>query len=207
LGRWIDSMRGDYLVTEGRPWITFDATEWLDKWLPVDARVFEYGSGGSTLFWLARGARCVSVEHDAGWFDQVRARVPVGAQVDLRLVPPERDAAGCVLDPSDPDSYRSGDAALRTCSFHRYVSQIDEFPDEAFDIVFIDGRARPSCIKHSVPKVRRGGLLVLDNADREYYLQGTSALLREYDRERFHGVGPCLGVMWSMWATDVFTRR
>lgn len=47
---------------------------------------------------------------------------------------------------------------------------IKKFPDNYFDIVLVDGRSRPSCLFHSLNKVKKGGLLVLDNAEREYYL-------------------------------------
>src|SRR5438874_5429887 len=34
----------------GIPWLAFEAIEWLDGYLEPQMRVFEWGSGGSTLF-------------------------------------------------------------------------------------------------------------------------------------------------------------
>lgn len=53
--------------------------------------------------------------------------------------------------------------------YYDYVSTIDQFIDEYFDVIVIDGRARTHCLKHSVTKLRTGGMLVFDNADRVEY--------------------------------------
>lgn len=36
------------------PWMVFGCIDFLDDWLKPDMRVFEYGSGGSTLFFANR---------------------------------------------------------------------------------------------------------------------------------------------------------
>jgi hypothetical protein len=69
---------------------------------------------------------------------------------------------------SDPDHYSSG--GTKDVNYKNYASLIDYYPDEYFDIVLVDGRSRPACIKHAAPKLKKGGLMVLDNADRSYYL-------------------------------------
>ena len=50
------------------------------------------------------------------------------------------------------------------------MKQIDQYPDEYFHIVVVDGRARPSCISHALKKVKKGGYLIVDNSERDYYL-------------------------------------
>ncbi|HKO93603.1 MAG TPA: hypothetical protein VJU61_20760, partial [Polyangiaceae bacterium] len=50
------------------PWIPFVARRWLARQLRPHLRVFEWGSGGSTLFLARRVAELVSVEHDAEWY-------------------------------------------------------------------------------------------------------------------------------------------
>jgi hypothetical protein len=42
----------------------------------------------------------------------------------------------------------------------------------------VDGRARPACLVHGMPKVKVGGLLVLDNSDRDYYLELTLPMIQ-----------------------------
>lgn len=201
---WIRSTAPGYLTDAPSPWIVFDAICHIKSRLGKDTRVFEYGSGGSTLFWLSNGCSCVSVEHDPEWYDRVRGLIPETFPLDYRLVPPEPIVTTEELpDPADPHSYRSDDVYFAGRSFRKYVSQIDSFPDGSFDIVLIDGRARPSCIKHSAGKVKVGGLLVLDNADREYYTRKTRSYLDGYTAARFQGAVPSL--TWFT-VTDIFTR-
>lgn len=136
--------------------------------------VFEWGMGGSTP-WLADRVRHVtSVEHDEDWFNRVHRR----ENMICMLIPPERGIINA--DPADPDGYFSDDKRWPLHNFERYASAIDSFGQ--FDLVFVDGRARPSCLKHGYCKLRTGGFLVLDDTDREYYLRYTTHLFDGWDR-------------------------
>lgn len=75
---WIRSRQEQASVdAEGNPIprITYGALHALER-IPSTARIFEYGSGYSTLWWAHRAAEVVAVEHDAAWADWVRARGP-----------------------------------------------------------------------------------------------------------------------------------
>lgn len=204
--RWIASAVPGYLLRRPSPWITFDAIDHLDRRIRPGWRVFEYGSGGSTLYWLSRGAECVSVEHDADWHARLRLRLPAGARIEYRLVPPApADGGDTAADQDDPAAYRSSWEAYRGQSFRAYASQIDEFPAGHFDLVVVDGRARPSCIRHAVPKVRPGGILLVDNADRSRYFRHTGRELAEgFRRLSFPGVCPAMA---HSSRTDLFVRN
>lgn len=193
--RWLQSLKKDYLFSEPSPWITFDAILKIKESLRSDWRVFEYGSGGSTLFWLNYGLRTVSIEHDPDWYYLVKSRLGNHPLLDYRLVTPEpiqrvdtKDAPNA----ADPASYFSAQEDYRELRFHRYVAQIDEFADAYFDLVLVDGRARPSCIKHAVTKIKPGGILVLDNADRGYYTEQAKRYLEGFQVLRFWGAVPTL---------------
>jgi hypothetical protein len=203
--RWLFSLRRNYLLDKQMPWLTFDAIEFIESRLWEGMQVFEYGSGGSTLFWLKHGATCVSIGHNPDWYSIVRQRLVPECSIDYRLVLPElvKDS-GWQGDPADPETYVSSDGAYHGYSFRKYVMQIDAFPDRYFNVVMIDGRARPSCIMHGAGKVRPGGLLILDNAERLYYTAKTQECLEDFTCQQFYGVGPC---GQSMWRTDVYTRR
>lgn len=204
LGRWLRSRSPNHVLDAELPWLTFDAIDELLKRLPPNPVVFEYGSGGSTLFWLKHGARCTSVEHDAQWFARMRQRVGDNDRLDYRLLPPDTEPVGAGTDPADPRSYRSADAAFAGQTFRNYARQIDEFPNQHFDVVLVDGRARPSCLMHSAPKVKCGGLLILDNAERDYYTTKTGVVLNDFVRNEFFGVGPMTRIMWR---TDIYQRQ
>jgi hypothetical protein len=207
---WLRSFEPDTLLDRRLPWIVFEAIDFLEDFLNRErqrgqtVRVFEYGSGGSTLFWLAHGAVVVSIEHDPQWYTRLRQRLDAASPVDYRLVlpePGESDSHG--EDIADPRCYASEDASFRGCTFRNYVSQIDSFPSGHFDVILIDGRARPSCIQHSADKVRPGGLLVLDNADRPYYTARTQPYLSRFTRREF--LGPVPGLT-DAGRTDIYVR-
>jgi hypothetical protein len=202
--RWLRSRDPNYVLDAEIPWLTFDAVDELLKRLPPNPVVFEYGSGGSTLFWLKHGARCTSVEHDAQWFALMRQRIGNNDRLDYRLIPPDVEPVSVDADPADPRAYRSADVAFANQTFRNYARQIDKFPNQHFDVVLIDGRARPSCLMHSVPKVKRGGLLILDNAEREYYTARTREYFPDFTHEAFYGAGPTTRAFWR---TDFYLRQ
>jgi hypothetical protein len=203
VGPWLASLAPGYLLRRGLPWVTFDAIAHLDGLDLRGRRVFEYGSGGSTLYWLRRGASLVSVEHDPRWHARVAALLPAGAPVDYRLVEPEPAPPG-PLDPADPGACRSAAAGYAGLAFRRYAEQIAAFPDGHFDLVLVDGRARPACLARAAPKVRPGGALVLDNAERAYYTARLGAVLQEFDALAFPGPVPRVPVVSR---TTFYTRR
>lgn len=84
---WIRSVLCGMPVDSGGdpiPWLTYPAIEFLEGRLKSDWRVFEWGSGNSTLWWSRRCASVTAVEQNAGWFAKVSARLPDNAEIVLR---------------------------------------------------------------------------------------------------------------------------
>ncbi|MCP8305455.1 MAG: methyltransferase domain containing protein [archaeon] len=159
--------------------------------------VFEYGSGGSTIFFSKKVGLVISVEHDKYWHRLVSNEIAKENIPNCRLLlrEPEQGIFD-KTDPSDPESYLSSSPKYCGMNFKSYATSIGEFPDNFFDLVFIDGRARTSCIANALAKVRSGGYLMLDNSDREHYYQGKN-LLRGWSIKRFYGVGPYETCSWE----------
>ncbi|WP_129633308.1 hypothetical protein [Candidatus Oscillochloris fontis] len=178
---WIASLIPGAGWRSPRPWLVFDAIAYLNRLDLTNWRIFEYGSGSSTLYWLQRGATLISVEHDRAWYQMVRAHLPAHARIEYRLVPPEPLMPALAdPDPSDPHAYISSHYPQDGSSYQRYATQIDACADASLDLVLIDGRARPACLMHAAPKVRPGGMLILDNSDRPRYLPAAQVFLRDY---------------------------
>ncbi len=180
--RWHRSQfHGATPISDEQPWITFDAIQYLEETVGPSHRVFEFGGGGSTLFFLKHCQAVVTVEHDAEWFRLLKQWVEdtqLGNWVGC-LVEPERGDLMASPSASNPDHYSSG--GVEGVNFIKYASLIDSYPDEYFDLILVDGRSRPACIKHAVPKLKKGGLLALDNADRSYYIGSEiEKILKEY---------------------------
>jgi hypothetical protein len=172
---WKKSLNTDFSLLEKKiPWMSYEAIAFLDTFIGDQSCVFEYGGGASTLYFLSKGARVFTVEHDDRWLDLLHERVHNGrfdehwtafhAKPEMGTTPFDEALV------SDPDLYFSLDKNYAGFSFQRYASCIDEHRDQCFDLVVIDGRARPSCLKHAAKKVRVGGCLIIDNTERAYYV-------------------------------------
>jgi predicted SAM-dependent methyltransferase len=192
------------LWTEGsladrQPWLPYTATTFLDQKITGDSRVFEYGAGGSTLFFASRVAEVVSVEHDSEWLERTAKEMErfATARWTRHLVVPVAPQIRTELPVTDPNAYESTDEKFLGMSFEEYARTIDRYPDRSFDVVLIDGRARPACFKHAVRKVKSGGYIVLDNAERPAYsyvenaARGMGLPVRE-----FWGPGPYARYFW-----------
>jgi hypothetical protein len=177
-------------VSEKMPWITFSSIDLLEKIIQPGMKVFEYGSGGSTLFWASRVKNIVSVEHDKGWFEKMQTVLSVDGigNVDYLLIEPVDDPEFSKKTYQDPDDYVSRDQHYTGQNFEKYAKAIDPYPDLHFDVIVVDGRVRPSCIKHALPKLKKNGWLLLDNSDRSYYLEPFS--FNKPDWKTFTTEGP-----------------
>ncbi len=168
------------------PWLPYLAIQYIDCWLEKDMNVFEWGAGGST-FWLAERVKSVTtIEHDLDYkFDSLPDNVT------LYYILPDDGALGD--DPANPHHYRS--RAIGNVNFKAYASIIDTFG--SFDLILIDGRARASCLYHAVSKVNRGGFVVVDNTERDYYLAQTGRLYDGRSKITFYGHGPQNDWKWE----------
>lgn len=164
--------------------MTFQSISVLERNLTKGCSVFEYGGGGSTLYFLDKGANVITVEHDQVWFDELDKQIYEDGLPNnwsgLMIKPTDRPIEE-ESDASDPDHYTSSAREFDELWFKDYVTSIDRYSDSSFDFVVIDGRSRPSCMKHSVSKVKIGGLLILDNTERAYYLRKTIDYLNSFN--------------------------
>jgi hypothetical protein len=170
--QWQASLKdGRTPVADASPWMTLAAIRWLDSVLIPEMRIFEYGTGGSTLFFARRVREVVSVEHDPRWFHYISSVMKEKKYSNWQghLIEPEREMGSKDADPSDPLGYVSSAECFHGFSFERYVKSIAEYGAKYFDLVVVDGRARPSCIDASMKATKKW--ILVDNTEREYYLR------------------------------------
>lgn len=190
-GAWRASQVQGSPLDDRTPWLTFGARRQLLRIVDPGDTVFEYGSGGSTLFLAERSRIVHTVEHDPEWFIKVKEKLESRglANVTLELREPRSSQSS--------NEYGSTDARYRGLSFIDYASHIDQFPDDYFDLVIIDGRARPSCFAHAHRKVRDGGWVVLDNSERsEYHSILELADVAGWQTHHCLGPGPYVPYFW-----------
>ncbi len=186
---WYASNRqGRTPIEDEEPWITIPALKFIETRVMGIGNVLEWGSGGSTIFYARRAAKVVSIEHDRCWNVKVKDeinRLALG-NIESYLVEPQLRADGGTSDPVDPADYGSDADEFRRHEFSRYVATIDSLQSR-FDLISIDGRARPACLAHAVPWVADGGYLLLDNSDRNYYFTHLPSVLQNWPRFDFPG--------------------
>jgi predicted O-methyltransferase YrrM len=160
------------------PWITIVAKNFIQKYLKEkdrsDVKIFEFGAGGSSLFFLKYANEVISVEHDPKWYELVKETIEKknipGWKVYLHEPEKTVSELDFIPEAGNPHHYYTNSEPYKDFLFKNYVTSIDTYPDNYFDIVLVDGRSRASCLYHSKNKVKKGGLLILDNAERHYYL-------------------------------------
>ncbi len=159
-------------VADELPWINYFGRDHLQKILRPDFKVFEFGGGGSTLFFCKNVAEVVTVEDNAEWFNILTHTVQAKGYTNWKgfFVPAE-----VLNDPRPrshvhPADFKSSSQGLENRSFEKYARTIDQFADIYFDLILVDGRARPSCIQQAIPHLKKGGYLLVDNTERPHYL-------------------------------------
>lgn len=155
------SLRASYFFTRLRqmsftcthrdcPWLTEAAVILLDNWLKPGDRGVEWGAGRSTIWFAKRVEYLISVEHNREWYERVLAllaKKALAKNVNLKHIE-------CGLREQDEPPG------------HPYADCVTEVPEESLDFALVDGRIRLRCMKAVLPRLKRGGLLILDNANR-----------------------------------------
>jgi SAM-dependent methyltransferase len=160
------------LVDLDVPWWTYPAIDIVEAHLASldgKARVFEYGSGASTVWLGRRAAEVISVEHHPGFAGVMRkVLAEAGLENTTRLleVPPVEGSRAPVIG-----SERKGEDGR---DYVDYVTSIEQVEGE-FDLVVVDGRARVACLDAAVRRLAPGALVLFDDSQRPRYHAGMAA--------------------------------
>jgi SAM-dependent methyltransferase len=165
------------------PWFSYAAIDFLEGFLTPEMTVCEYGSGGSTLFFARRVKSVFSIEDNPHWFDLVTRRLRQQALKNARLLL-------FAFDFKNPVGFE-------------HSAYLHAMPDERFDVIVIDGseewtKVRPICFAKAEHRVKRGGIILVDDSWR-YPVLRQKHHAKSY--RVFESVGPCRPGVTS---TDVF---
>jgi len=157
------------------PWVTYSFIDFIRERIKKNHRVFEFGSGNSTFFYAEYAGAVVSVEHDKQWYDKIVKNKPENSEMIF-----------CEL-------VRGGDYC------HMPVKL-----GKKFDIIIVDGRDRVNCCRQAINALSPGGVVVLDNSERDSYKDGINFLLENgFKHIAFSGIAP--GIFYRM-TTSVFYK-
>src|SRR6266404_4556441 len=131
------------------PWFSYGAIDFLEKFLRKEMQVFEFGSGGSTLFFAQRTKSVTAVEDNANWCELVSQKLAARRidNVDLRHVPVAFTA----------------DDAFASSEYLKAVRQ------STFNVIIVDGtewtmNSRPICFRAAENQIAPAGIIVVDDS-------------------------------------------
>ncbi len=143
------------------PWYTYPAIEFIENKLNQSFRVFEFGSGNSTLWFSERVLQVVSVESDSGWYSALEEKISDNVELYFSDEP------------------------------NQYASKIIEYPEKYFDLIVIDGINRNKCVEHGINHLKENGFIIFDNTDNREHKEGIELLhLKGFKRIDFYGLIP-----------------
>lgn len=125
----------------GAPWFTRDAIAILEQAIQPDHIGIEWGSGRSTIWFAERCAGIISIEHDPLWHNRVARMIDRRGLDNVTLVSAREESPG-------------------------YIEPAKKIEGDILDFAIVDGRCRDECTIAVIPKLRPGGLLIIDDAHR-----------------------------------------
>lgn len=165
------------MIERKEPWFTEPAIKVLDDYLKKNKPfVFEFGMGASTVYLADKCSLLISVDHDEKWFSEIQKHISI-----------QKAASVCLSNRP-----------------YNYTIELEK--DDFFDIIIVDGRDRVKCIESSIPKLKSGGWLILDNSERPYYQRGID-LMQGWERRDYYQPEPDkYGFTYPDWTTSIFIK-
>lgn len=152
------------------PWFTYSSIHFINQKLKLKPmRVFEFGSGNSTIWFSSRVESIISIEDSADFYSKMLKK----------------------FKSIDNITYESKELNKN------YNQKILEYENE-FDVIVIDGRERVQCVKNSIKALKRDGVIIFDNSDRIRYEESYKFLEQNQFRKiEFKGIGPIGHSEWQ----------
>lgn len=144
------------------PWMNYAVIAFLQERLDKNMRMFEYGSGYSTIFWAKKVGHCTSVEYNKEWYDRMNEQLSALEEIELIYRPLSDNYTDVIQEQTAP-----------------------------FDLIIIDGRERVQCAINAFDHLKDDGILLLDDSSRPRY-QGAWDFYKEkgFKQITFTGLKP-----------------
>jgi predicted O-methyltransferase YrrM len=121
----------------------------LVSYITKDTEMLEIGGGNSTIFLSKIVKKLVTIEHNLEWSKSIQESLK-NFNADWTLH---------VVEPNWPQQHSFHPA--EDGQFDNYINFISSLPDHCFDVVLIDGRDRVRSSISAVPKLKKGGVLLI----------------------------------------------
>jgi predicted O-methyltransferase YrrM len=142
-------------INPSHPWLTPQSISILDKYLSKDHFMVEMGSGRSTIWFSQKVGRLVSIEHHKEWYEKIKTTLESLQIKNTQIL------------------NKSIDAHLMGQADH-YLSFINDLKENEIDVILIDGKIRDLCFFACLSKVKKNGLIIMDDANR-YFISNSKS--------------------------------
>lgn len=128
------------------PWLTQNAIFYLEDLLKKEDVFLEFGSGRSTAWFAERVKKIYSIENNKEWFEKVQGDLRKAnlTNIDYRL-----------------QNYIEGEDPGQS----EYTRIFKDLSPETISVALVDGYHRGYCALHSIPLIKKGGILIVDNVN------------------------------------------
>lgn len=135
------------------PWIPFSAISKLNSLIKSDWKVLEIGAGMSTLWLSNRAEKVISIEADLDWYNKLATII---------------------------SNKKIKNVDLQYKWVAEEMADFSNFPDNYFDLIYIDGGPREWCCNSAKAKIKNGGYIYLDNSDNQSLSENGADVLRAF---------------------------
>jgi len=130
------------------PWINPEAINIFEQLLLPSSDIgIEFGSGNSTVWYAKKVKKLISIEDNKGWFNNVNEQL-------------KRQGINNVEYLFKSSSY------IEDSKESEYFNFIEIQLDDSLDFVVVDGNFRDIIALSAIKKIKRGGIIFLDDSQR-----------------------------------------
>ncbi len=129
------------------PWLTPQSIVFLDNHLKKNHKGLEFGSGKSTIWFSNKTEHITSIESSKLWFKKIKNIYTKENITNINLI---------YIDSEDEKV------------FEKYNKVLNSFNNYELDYVIIDGRHRDYAAYNSLNKIKKNGIIVIDNINRYF---------------------------------------
>jgi len=156
------------------PWFCYDAISFLQEKLEKNWRIFEFGSGASTLFFLQQNVRFLaSVESNSLWHQFLQQQI-----LQQNIKPNKANYRSLLITD-----------ALNNLNYPFLPYQFCK--KEKFNLIIIDSLKREKTILASIEAIKPSGIIILDDSQRKNYQKIFSLMEKNnFMAINFTGIAP-----------------
>jgi hypothetical protein len=159
------------------PWWAYGATKFLENKISPNLKVFEFGSGYSTLWLANKVIDLTSIDDNQTWINLLKSKIP--SNVNL------------IYSETEDTKYGNRTFLPIGQTKYNYSKEINKY-NKKFDIIIIDGVDRNNCIVESLKNLSSCGVIILDNLELSYLMTDAMDLIYKdgFKLLDFWGISP-----------------